>query len=389
MTEHKYIDKDYLVDYQKFYSRSFKDHERHTRRVHFFNLAFDLSELKQWLVTGETEQLAAAYLGFAVIKPVKDAFGNAILGRTILCPPIKSNRVFVTKKERVSLFGIRLQVEGLPFQVQDQAVSRCATVALWIVTQPLVGMFQTSSYSPAEITEISTAFPGEKRVFPNVGLTNMQIVGYLRSIGLDVDLIAKPSKELAAAAVQAYLRAGIPIMATLILSNGTEELYHAVVIAGYEFNSSGEVTKLFVHDDQTSPYSPITQRQESREVLWEGLWPGKGYKSKLEELFVPVYPKIRLDFYEAYSHYLFLTEEAPSTIHTIMFLSTVQDYKESLLRKSIDRKEEVLTAFLPRFLWIIRASQNGQTAIDFILDGTSTRPEMCLRVRYRPIKTVK
>jgi hypothetical protein len=40
--EKEYIDKDYLIDYQKFYCRSFEKYERFTKRIHF--LSEDVSQ---------------------------------------------------------------------------------------------------------------------------------------------------------------------------------------------------------------------------------------------------------------------------------------------------------------------------------------------------------
>ena len=38
--EENYVDKDYLIDYQKYYSRSFDEHGRFTTRIHFFSIFF-------------------------------------------------------------------------------------------------------------------------------------------------------------------------------------------------------------------------------------------------------------------------------------------------------------------------------------------------------------
>jgi hypothetical protein len=35
--EDRYIDKDYMIDYQKFYSRAFGDDGKFTKRIHFFH----------------------------------------------------------------------------------------------------------------------------------------------------------------------------------------------------------------------------------------------------------------------------------------------------------------------------------------------------------------
>lgn len=45
--EEKYIDKDYMIDYQKFYSRSFEEHNNFTKRIPFFQRIFRSLNLKR------------------------------------------------------------------------------------------------------------------------------------------------------------------------------------------------------------------------------------------------------------------------------------------------------------------------------------------------------
>jgi hypothetical protein len=55
--EEQYIDKDYLIDYQKFYSRSFKEMKRFTKRIHFFSNSFSSKQFEQMLVQGQIDDL--------------------------------------------------------------------------------------------------------------------------------------------------------------------------------------------------------------------------------------------------------------------------------------------------------------------------------------------
>ena len=113
--EPKYIDKDYMIDYQKFYSRAFEDIERTTKRVHFFTEDFSPTKFKKLLKDGNTKYLGD-YLGFVVVKPISDSNGNSLLGRTLLKPPSSEEGDFVSEKDSASLFGIPLKIESLPFQ---------------------------------------------------------------------------------------------------------------------------------------------------------------------------------------------------------------------------------------------------------------------------------
>ena len=49
--EAPYIDRDYSADYVEFYARTFRTHQRHCKRVHFFSI--DMSPLLKWPLTTE------------------------------------------------------------------------------------------------------------------------------------------------------------------------------------------------------------------------------------------------------------------------------------------------------------------------------------------------
>lgn len=142
--ESEYVDKDYLIDYSNFYSRSFDVEEKFTMRLHFFSSFFSKENLKLLLVERDEKilgKLTDTYLGFVVIKPIHDSNGCPIIGRTVLKTyPLKDkdeSRYFVTGWHKVSFFGIPLKIKSLPFQTQDEAVGACATAACWIASHPL------------------------------------------------------------------------------------------------------------------------------------------------------------------------------------------------------------------------------------------------------------
>ena len=129
--EGDYIDKDYMIDYQKFYSRSFLSYKRITKRIHFFATDFSPDDFEKSLENSNVKYLQESYLGFAVIKPIEDSNKNPLIGRSVLKtyhPKAgDEKRFFISRDCGASLFGIPLTVESLPFQVQDQAVGGCAT----------------------------------------------------------------------------------------------------------------------------------------------------------------------------------------------------------------------------------------------------------------------
>jgi hypothetical protein len=403
VVEEQYIDKNYLIDYQKFYSRSFENIKRFTKRLHFFCGTFSAAEFEQVLDNNGSGDLGN-YLGFVVVRPIEDADGRPLVGRSLLRTYSDTTdglrRVYVRVENHISLFGIQLGVESIPFQAQDQGVSACATVALWTTLQSLVRVFGVQERSPAEITEIATEFPSQSRVFPQAGLNLNQMLTCIRSTDpeLDVETINGyyDAKEYAkikasgddkiATAVKAYTTfAAIPLIGTLKLSKRGETDYHAVVIDGYQCDIDGKVTELYVHDDQIGPYSRVKPGRDFR--YWKNSWNDQHYTVRLEHLLVPIYHKIRLPFSAIYDHYLGKKKGligGPFNIN--LYLTTVQKYKGSLIeRNAFKGKTRVLQRNMPHYIWVERTVMKGnsESVQDDVFDGTAIKLRKLITVEYQ------
>jgi len=393
--EEQYFDKDYVVDYSKFYARSFTTHERFTKRLHFFSHSFSQKEFREVLENNNMQLshiVRESYLGFVVVKPLVDARGNPLIGRTILKPyspcTEQDSCNFVEGEYSASLYGIPLHVKSLPFQVQDIAVGACSTVALWVSLHPLYDLFGVPMQSPAEITERSASFPIEYRSFPSSGLTREQMIVYIRSTGLDIesiDIESKIESEIGECIVpdviRAYIKAGLPIIATVELEKMKNTYCHAVVISGYRCDQTGVIKELYVHDDQIGPYNPVVSDEGF--IEWKNRCVLKYDRKIVEKLLVPVYPKIRLTFGRIYEVYLRERKGSLSKeFSTELYLTQVGAYKEFLRNHFIQDKVKILTTSLPRFLWIIWFHLNGTPVIDDVYDGTSVFPKRLLTVRF-------
>jgi hypothetical protein len=398
--EGDYIDKDYMIDYQKFYSRSFFGYKRITKRIHFFATDFSPDDFEKSLENSNVKDLQESYLGFAVIKPIEDSNKNPLIGRSILktCPSKAGDekRFFISRDYCASLFGIPLTVESLPFQVQDQAVGGCATVALWSAIQHLADIFGTPKHSPAEITEIATSFPSEFRAFPSTGLTWEQMINYVRSTGLDIETILCRDDNIISIAVKAYIKEmKLPLIGLIKLPEGE----HAVVISGYQCDSRGKVTELYVHDDQIGPYSRV--KPDGGFKFWKRsfkFWKNERYRKKiiLEKILVPVYSKIRLTFPLIYPYYMRLSQVMKEKSKSFgvdldfeLHLTSVEEYKEFLLKNQIKDKIKILTYSLPRFIWIIRAYGENLPLIDWVHDGTMVDPRKSFLISISYPKNLK
>ena len=391
--EEEYIDKGHIIDYQKFYSRSFKDYGRITKRIHFFAKDFSTANFKNSLENNDISYLQDSYLGFVVIRPIEGSDGNPLIGRALLKTYADEEngekRVFIRGDYDASLFGIPLSIRSLPFQAQDQGVSRCATVALWAALHPLGDSFGTPRHTPVEITEISTSLPSLSRQFPSSGLTWAQMINYVRSIGLDVEAILIKrgiNPDIIPSAVKAYIEAGLPLIGALKLTkkNGSPE-YHAVTITGHKCDSMGEVKELYVHDDQIGPYSRV--KPDGSFKVWKNEWNDKGYNVELEKLLIPIYPKIRLPFARIYPRYLEIKDRINNNfgdeLDLELYLTTITKYKAFLLESTLKGKRKVLIKSLPRFLWVLRSYSDGKPLKDIVFDGTSIYPKPLTSIDFR------
>jgi len=412
--EEKYIDKDYLIDYAKFYARSFNIDTKFTHRLHFFSEVFSNYDFQKILVGGEKEgfeKLNNSYLGFVVMKPIKDEDGYFLVGRTLLKTYLKEvipgheYRVYNTDTYQASLFGIPLKINSLPFQTQDKAVGACATTACWIALYPLSALFGTQRESPFEVTEKSVLFASlEERNFPNTtGLSLLQMKSYFNSIGLETEFIniEKIQKkferlipddyDIVADAVRGYSEMKLPIIAALKMEEENEEDgeedednhdKHAVIISGYRHNN-GILTELYIHDDTIGPYSRARPNNNFSSLKNE--WTeNRGYKSVLvEKLMIPVYPKIRLSFDSIY--YIFLLAKRTKRTKKAryeLFLIELNKYKKFLSKQKIKDKMEKLYKPFPRYLWIIRIYIEDKLLIDQVFDATSVYPKEFDRIRF-------
>jgi hypothetical protein len=407
--EPDYIDKDYIVDYSKYYARSFQDHPRKVDRLHFFANAFDLSGFVKALDANSIMEVCGTYLGFCTVKPIKDINGKKLIGRTLLATYQSYNgkaRHYIAFEYESSLFGHPLRIYSLPFQAQDSQVGACATVALWSASHGLRQLYGTKINSPSEITEKATSFPSRARSFPSYrGLILEQMIGYIHSLELDKEIInisdeydhAPASIDNIRASrilVKALVEAKIPVIATLSIMDANQDstkpdiMYgkHAVVITGYGIRDGETKIDLFIHDDQIGPYCCTEWKEDTCELVNEWITERGHKRLLLENLIIPLYPKIRVSLNNLISWFLeFEDALKKNRFDSSLHIHTVKEYKSEIIaRNDVLNKNEILISPMPRFLIIIRVINDNKRAADFIFDATETFPDF-----NNPISTTK
>jgi len=397
--EEQYIDRDYLIDYSKFYARSFSPINKYTQRFHFFSKNFSETEFKVGVEKGNEKflnKLSESYLGYIVLKPIKNERFQHLIGRTVLSTyprkAGKENREYLTNSYDVSLFGIPLRVDSLPFQVKDPGVGLCATIACWVSLFPLAKHFSLPILSPYEITEKCVGFPTDARNFPSEGLTFQQMKNYFNSLGLDTEFIDpkkfsneekyNPKKDdVVADTVKAFGYLGLPVIAGLIFTDDLEnDEYHAVVISGYR-HKDGNIKEIYIHDDTIGPYARVKPGPNKNFSEWRFEdHESDGSKIVIHKLLVPIYPKIRLSFFKIYRTYLEFKRTMEIQIKSQnlkkgskceLLLTDIKNYKKSLIGRKLQNKNDILFKSYPRFLWNIRIQCDSTPHYDYLFDGTS------------------
>jgi hypothetical protein len=415
--ETNYTDKDYLIDFSKFYSRSFNINEKHTTRVHFFDHIFSNDEFLNILKTGDLEKIKTLnehYLGFSVVKPIKDQNQDYLIGRTLLKTYEKHEgeyeRKYLKSEQEALLFGINLKIESLPYQTQDSAVGGCATIACWTVLQHLSQKFEMEKASPYEVTEKSVHIPTIGRNFPSHGLTMEQMKSFFDETGLETEFILPhviaenkfydhQRDCFVEDAVKAYLELDIPVLIGIGLKANFERRtftrklidrirrkkigincsYHAVVVTGYK-SLNKKIVELYLHDDGIGPYCKTFPVKNFSS--WKNDWlDNRGFSAVyINTILVPLYPKIRLPFKEIYVEFLSqkryfeslnLSKNIDPSIYCAeLFLMDVRHYKQQLISESFNNKIEIMVRQFPRFLWVLRHNYCSKPYYDFILDAT-------------------
>ena len=431
VVEENYVDRDFCIDYSKYYSSSHTKIHRVCRRVHFFRKPHS-GRIEELFESSEgTETLQKLYCGFTVIDGIyKDKKGclTGHVGRTALCTYCGSKdecekhdgkRSFFHKyRQKVSLFGHELTVDSLPFTSKDEDVGMCATAALWVAQFPLVERHGGNRLSQYEITDcaskIRLGLSGRR--FP-AGLEDEQIIGYLYERGYEVECLyaTKVDGKFISAAIKTFVDAKIPIIASLSMqkvttvdtSHGGEYTPygtdcsstefvsdrdgHAVVISGYSVDNNGRLDGIYVHDDNIGPYARVKFR-DGDVKCWsykDGEYVAHG-SIKLDALIIPIYPKVKLPYVSVLDMCEKIQSKGLITAPYEIILIEGKDYKKEILRENyevIDAKsltnkgadgkiypnyvtQEVMKMLLPRFVWIVRCTYSGYK-IDHMIDTTS------------------
>lgn len=392
--EAEYRDRDFMIDYQRFYSRSFSSIPNTVTRVHFFDGTVDMDHLLSPDVPDE--EINDGYIGFAVVKPIMEG-GEPLIGRTVLRHPRSdSATVYLGRDQHMSLMGRDLHIRTMPFTSQDLAVGKCATAALWMSMTMISESSHVMRRSMYEITEeANRRSDSESRSFPSGGLMLSQMCGFLHGAGLELDVLQMEHidetirRDYLNVFIGPLLSGGIPIVLGITMRSkgcmeprndhdGPDYDHHAVVLSGCTRDASGKVSGLFVHDDQIGPYANLVSDDGFRTVRYDehALWSEKYDEIYVDFALVPFDPKVRASLTAVWGMVIALQDNGLNARFGFM-LGT--EYKRSLRQRSL-RDRSSLEVQLPRYVWVATAD-NGT---DVVLDATSPDLTPVLEVVYDP-----
>lgn len=266
LLEFEYLDKDYLDDYIRYYSKSYNNRGAKSARLHFFSHEINHTKFEDILRSdGNTSDLQENYLGFMVVKPLQKTF----IGRTCLkkYPDTGiSKKVILSRPYFVDLFGIKLEIDSIAFQEQDKVLSACASTAIWSSLHAIESKSVKDIPSCSEITTNAiNHIANSNNSFPKKELSNKQI---LRAI--DFEGLKHHSESLSSInickfieIVTLHINSKIPMIlggqVFSIAKNGNleEKGRHAVAIMGYKIKEKN-TSAIYVHDDRLGPYVKAT-----------------------------------------------------------------------------------------------------------------------------------
>ena len=291
--ERRYLDLDYRSDYAAFWSKRFEDRATVASRLHFFRRSLDPGTLHDL-----PEADRKSYVGYCVIRPT--VLGP--VGRTVLtAPPELEGATLCEVRDRPSLFGNTLEVQGVPFCQQDGEHLICAHTAAWLCHYVAHHRGIIGRRTTADIVALPSVEGSSHRPAPSTGLTSEQLQGIFSRLGIPAffygikdlpELPYEPNppdddgdeaklahklrlrREKILRVVCKYLNSGFPVV--VLTENGTA---HAFTLVGWR--QDGDEIVLIACDDQVGPYEEIRDplaKEHTHRGMWKSLMiplPGK------------------------------------------------------------------------------------------------------------------
>jgi len=417
LIEEQYISKDFLHDYASYYALCFKDYPKACKRIHFFQNHFDEIEFHNILTANpsDSKYFWDSYLGFIVVKPIP----ITIIGYTVLKTysngdDFESRNFWGLRNYSIHIFGNEIKIKSLAFQEQDSVLAACATTAIWTMLNKASTDFYTTLKSPSQITKDADSVSSDGgRLFPNKGLNLLQICHAILNSGLvseikqriefyDIDgksIGIYISNSYLKKILNAYSPIGIPIILVISVPNGGTHGVHAITISGFKQKApenilpqaeisflAENIEKIYAHDDQWGPFVRIGFENEFDLLTpWTDAHPDK-LPTRLINIVVPVYPKIRISYEDIEVIVLgldailtfFFDGKIISDLIWDIKINYSEDFKKQIIKSSLDEIDKIknITRSLPKYVWVASCYVGEFKILDFVFDATDVNSGM-------------
>lgn len=376
VVETDYVDKDYRDAYYKLYSTKLRDYERNCMRLSFFNETLQpLLENIDTTTDDNVQQLKDGYLGFVVLRPLKQCIGRNIISP--LAMKHGNDLSLCGIRVHTSCMGLKLEAWGFPHASQDGQLMTCAETTVWAISEYFGEKY--SHYSrvyPHGIVDMLRDSVYERQI-PSHGLTYEMISRALQRQHFECKVYNKANgrfREL----FNCYVESEFPL-AVALEGDDTKGTHfgHALVCVGqkkhgrdlintvtpntinsvniYNWN---KVPSIFVSiDDNMAPYQQFDFDHPTihyNNPDWNN--------TKVTCFIVPLHPKIYVEAEEAIGiseQHIAYTHTAGNELYVRTLLTTSRSYRDYIVRNNVipsTTKEMLLGLNLPKFVWVTEIS---------------------------------
>jgi hypothetical protein len=415
--EDYHIDKSYRDSYYMYFSNQHFQVERYCKRLTFLTGYYTWDNFLGKKTDDEIIQIENSLVGICVIKPIS----SGIIGRSLLNPKffVSPKTVYIRKsKYKINIYGIALEIEAFPYQMQDRETMRCSEVTLLNLMDYYSNTYKDyKSVMPSEIID-SEQRHSHERVLPSRGVTYHVLTKVLSDFGFAprlYNLTAIKYDDMSGISqgdelkrlLHYYVESGIPVAVNVEPESG-KGIGHSLICIGHSasmsFDKANERKKK-VGDDFNGKYSIINSADfyDSYVVIDDNQFPYEVRKfdrmsiypnMHISNIAVPLYRRMFLEAADAYEIALMILESDKwgvfkwskeylgdeMDIVIRLFLASSRTFKktrvEAFGNKSLELQMYYAMVRMPQFVWVCEIYTNegyGKKCAfgEMVLDGTS------------------
>lgn len=417
IAEEYHIDKSYRDSYYMYFSNQHFQVERYCKRFTFLIGHYSWKNFLGEKTDEEKKEIENALIGTCVIKPVSDG----VVGRTLLNPQyfVPKDTVYIRKsKYKINIYGMALEIEAFPYQMQDRETMRCSEVTLLNLMDYYSNTYKDyKTVVPSEIIE-SEQKHSHERVLPSRGITYHVLTKVLSDFGFAPRLYnvrAMRKDEMSGILQQDelkrllhyYIESGIPVAINVEPDSG-KGIGHSLICIGHSAIKSYDRAlerKKIVGDRFEGKYGIINSADfyDSYVVIDDNQFPYEVRKFDKMSIYsdmhvtniaVPLYKRMFLEAADAYDIALMMLESetwgafkwaaeylnGETDIIIRLFLASSRSFKrarvEEFSKQSIELQAYYARVRMPQFVWVCEmytkeGYERKRAFGEMVLDGTS------------------